>query len=228
MSGLKDLIPFAEMRRGVMKEYQHAMFSVGGMLRVTKAGANSTTARDMEGLFGSLIEEPTPELVEMVKSNAATTADAAALVFMHSAYDNAVFDLLGRLVKYDPDLWLPHVEKKSVELGVVLKKGGEGVRDDALDKWLAEAERKSFPWKVKTVLTALGALDPASRKDVVPGFEFNTDEFEKIDQLRHDVTHRPSFATPINDIYGKLRYLHCTMLMLERLAEKRYPGPAKK
>jgi len=92
-------IPFAEMRRGVIREYLHAMFSVRAMLRVAEKGVAAVTEEDFAGCFGDLLERPDSALLAQIKGNVTTAAAAAGLVFMHSAYENAVFDLIKRLVQ---------------------------------------------------------------------------------------------------------------------------------
>ncbi len=180
------------------------MFSIRAMLRVAEKGVSVVTEDDLSGCLGGLMDKPDAELLGLIKSNVNTAAAAAALVFMHSAYENAVFDLIKRLVQYDPGPWAALIEKK---------------------KWLKKTERESFPWKVEKILAV---LQPSTTKDVVPGFEFQLETLKAIDDLRHDLTHRTTFATPIPDIYEKLTYLHKTVLLLEKLAEAKYPGPSAK
>jgi hypothetical protein len=142
---------------------------------------------------------------------------------MHSAYENAIFDLIKRLVMYEPEPWLKHIENKQVPFEKVRSTIVSAIQSDLFGDWLAAVEREPLPKKVDRVLAA---LRPGSLKDVVQGFDFDMEELKKIDQLRHDVTHKPNFANPIQDVTGKLRFLHCTVLLLEKLAEQKYPGKA--
>jgi hypothetical protein len=214
-------IPFAEMRGAVVREHLHAMLAVKATMIVADKGSSSASDDDLAGSFGNLIERPNAELIALIRSNVRNAAAAAALVFMHSAYENAIFDLVKQLVRYDPDAWYCRIDKKPVEFGQFRVSSVSEVRELLFAKWLREAERCPLPKKVNLILNALGWPET---KGVIEGFEFRMDELEAIDRLRHSVTHHPNFAAPMHDVSPKLRFLHCTFLLLERLAELKYPG----
>lgn len=218
---MMNFIPFAKTRHGVIRPYLHAMFSIKAMLRVAEKGNTSATEDDLSGCFGEFLEKPDPDLLDIIKSNVNTAAATAALVFMHSAYENAVFDLMKQLVHYDPEPWLKCIDEKSIPFKRLREDTLADIRNDLLEKWLEKAERESFPWKVSKLLAV---LQPGTLKDVISGFEFSMDDFKQIDQLRHNLTHQPNFATAIPDINDKLSYLHRTVFLLEKLAEQKYPG----
>jgi hypothetical protein len=209
------------MRQGVIREHLHAMISVKAMLRVAEKGVAAVTEEDFAGCFGDLLDRPDSAILAQIKGNVATAAAAAGLVFMHSAYENAIFDLIKRLVTYDPEPWLTCIDKKQVPFEKVRSTSVSAIQGDLLADWLEAVERESLPKKIERVLSVVrtGPL-----KDVIPGFDFDMEELKKIDQLRHNVTHEPNFANPIQDVNGKLRFLHCTVLLLEKLAEQKYPG----
>lgn len=219
---MRDVMPFSALRRGVQRPQLHVLISIKSMLRTTEKGVSCITEDDLEGCFGQLIDKPSSDLISLIKSNVETAADAAALVFLHSAFENAVFDLIKRLVNYDPEPWLQFIAKKAVPFERLRATSADEVQDVLLDEWLKYAERAPFPWKVDKVFAV---LQPKSTEDVIPGFHFDRDQFEQIDQLRHSLTHRPDFATPIPSIRDKLSCLHNVVLLLEKLAEQKYPGP---
>ena len=221
---LRDLIPFAELGSSVLRRRRHVRFTIAAMLRVAEKGGACVTAEDLAGCLGDLGERPDSSLLEVIKSNVSTAAAAAGLVFMHSAYESAVFDLIKRLVLYDPDPWVQFIDKKKIPFEMIRTASCAEVQKSLLSSWLKKNERQSFPWKVGKLFAV---LQPGPTKDVIQGFEFNTEDFTKIDKLRHDLTHRPNFGTPIPDIYEKLSYLHKTVLLLQKLAEQKYPGPPK-
>ena len=214
-------IPFAEMRRGVIREYLHAMNSVKAMLVAADKSDEIMTESDFTGCIGGLIDQPDSQLLASIKANVKTATAAAALVFMHSAYENAVFDLIKWLVIYDPESWVKFIDQKKVAFEKVRSTSLPDIRDELFTDWLKAVEKESLPKKVER---ALAALKPALVGELIEDFKFDLKELEKIDQLRHDVTHKPNLATPIEDIAGKLRFLHCTVLLLEKLAEQKYPG----
>jgi hypothetical protein len=210
---------FDELCRGVIRDYLHAMFSVKAMLRVVDKGVAAIAEDDFARCFDGLLDHPDSALLVQIKGNVATVAAAAGLVFMHSAYENAVFDLIKRLVMYDPEPWLKFIAKKQVAFEKVLSVGVSAIQSDLLADWLEVVEKESLPKKVERVLAV---LQPGSLKDVIQGFDFDMEELKKIDQLRHDVTHKPNFANPIQDVTDKLRFLHCTVLLLKKLAGQKY------
>ncbi len=197
------------------------MFAVRAMLCAIEKWADSATEDDFTGIYGKMIDKPPEELQAQTKKVVKTTAAAAGLVFLHSAFENAVFDLLRRLLIYDPEGWVKQIEDKKVSFTDSRSMDAFQLRDKLLNEWLEKIEKESFPKKVDLVL---GFLNPDTTRGVIEGFDFNREEFRKIDQLRHDMTHRPNFAEPIDDVYGKLRYLHCTVQMLEKMAEDKFPG----
>ena len=218
---MMNSLPFAETRHGVIPPHLHAMLSVKAMLCVAEKGATAVSEADLIGCFADLLGKPDSELLGLIQSNVTTAAAAAGLVFMHSAYENAIFDLIKRLVRYDPEPWLQFIDKKMIPFEQLKASTVPKIREGLLEDWLKKVERNSFPWKVETLFAV---LRPETPKDVIPGFEFNLAEFKAIDQLRHDLTHRANFGEPIPDIYAKLSYLHKTVLLLEKLAEQKYPG----
>jgi hypothetical protein len=57
---------------------------------------------------------------------------------------------------------------------------------------------------------------------VVEGFEFDRGKLEKIDRLRHDLTHYPKFNKPIDDdIHGILKFFYCLWVMLAKLSQRK-------
>lgn len=219
---LEEVMPFSQMRRGFTPPHLHVMLSVKAMLCAAEKGASAFSAEDVARCLNNFVDKPDAALTDTVKSNVRTAAEAAGLVFMHSAYENAVFDLVKCLVRYDPKPWLQFIGKKSVQFGQLQGSDISQIQEGLLKDWLEQAEKESFPWKVGKVLAV---LQPQTTKDALPGFEFNMEKFKEIDDLRHKLTHEPNFATPIQDIHDKLSYLHRTVLMLEKLAEQKYPGP---
>jgi hypothetical protein len=216
-------IPFAELRRGVIPQYLHAELSVKAMLVLVDKALSSATVDDLAGAFGTLIDKPDTRLLADMKRNVQTAAAAAALVFMHSAYENAIFELIERLVFYDPDVWTKSIEKKTIPFERVASSDVSSIRDNLFADWLDVVEKESLLKKVERVL---GVLQSPTVKGVINGFDFELEELKMIDQLRHEATHRPDFSTPLEDVTGKLRYLHCTVLLLEKIAEQKYPGDA--
>lgn len=213
-------IPFVELRKGVRKGYQHAMYCIGAMLRVSAKVVPSVSEEDLAGIFGDV--QPDATLLAAVKLNVSTAMAAAGLVFMHSAYDNEALDLISRMVSYDPESWTNYIATSTVSIADVTQLTEDQLVEAALKKWLKKAERESFPWKVKTLLAV---LKPESLEGVIHEFEFDIKELEAIDDLRHKLTHSPNFAEPIESVVSKLYYMHNTILMLEELALQKYPGP---
>ena len=115
-SELMRAIPFSELRRGAMTEYLHPLFAVRAVLRAIEKCADMATEDDFAGIFDKLIDKPPAEHLGQIKDVVKTTA-AAGLVFMHSAFENAVFDLLRRLLMYNPEGWVKQIEDRCRSLG---------------------------------------------------------------------------------------------------------------
>jgi hypothetical protein len=214
-------IPFRDFRSGTIKPQLQAMISVRAMLSVVDRCAASVTPDDLVGIFGSLVDKPTPDQLPQISQVVKSAAANAALVFMHAAYENAVYDLMRNLVRYDPTAWVVQIQNKQVAFTNMDGMTTAQIRDRLLEEWLAKVEKETFPKKVELVL---GVLKGATPKDVIDDFDFDMGKFKEIDKARHDCAHRPNFNEAVPDPYARLRYLHCTVLMLERLAEQKYPG----
>lgn len=191
------------------------------MLHVVQKGIAVATEDDLAGCFGNLLDCPDSAILVQIKGNVAAAAESAALVFMHCAYENALFELLRHLVRYDPKPWLMCIDKKPIAFEKVRAMDVSEIQQGLFKDWLDAVERESLPKKAERLLAA---LQPDSLRGVIDGFDFDIEELRAIDQLRHDATHRPNLATRIEDVSGKLRYLHCTVLMFEELARRKYPG----
>src|SRR5262249_1771699 len=132
------------MRRGVIREYLHAMFSVRAMLHVGEKGVSAVSEEDFVGCFGDLLDRPDSALLAQIKSNVATAAAPSGLGFMHSAYENAAFDLVKRLVQYDPAPWIQFIDKKTIPFETIRSSSVAQMQESLLAKWLEEVEGKSF------------------------------------------------------------------------------------
>lgn len=221
---MKQWIPFSETGHGTTTERAHVMYSISAMIATMKKGVGSVTPEDLAGCFGKLMPVPDPQQMQQICSNVTAAVDAAALVFLHSVYENAVFNLMKRLISYDAVPWMKYIEKKQVPFEVIQSTATAEIQKSLFGVFLEGVEKESFPKKVDLVL---GVLQPATVKGVIENFDYDRTQLVVIDQLRHKLTHEPSFAAPIDDIRSKLRFLHCTVLLLEELAKRKYSGPGK-
>jgi hypothetical protein len=216
---IRKTIPLQFFSSTIVREIYHAMVSMKSLLAVTRKGAANLTPEDIATNFN--LKKPSEDLVQSVRANANTAAEAAAIIFIHSTCENAVFELIKLLVRYDPEPWLPSILRKQVRFEEALSSTPDAIRNRLLADYLATLERESFPKKIDQLLKA---IQPKVTSCIIAGFTFDRDEFVAIDELRHRLTHEPSFSTPITDAVGKLTFLVNTLNWLVALAELKYPG----
>jgi hypothetical protein len=212
-------IPLQTFSSTIVPGINHAIISMKGLLAVTRKGSANLTPKDIADNFD--LETPSEDIVQSVRTNANTAAEATAIIFIHSACENAVFELIKLLVCYDPEPWLPSVYKKQVPFEEVVSSTLDAIRNQLLDDYLKTLERESFPKKIDRVLAV---IQPGIASNIIEGFKFDKIQFDAIDKLRHKLTHEPSFATPITDAFSKLIFLVNTLKWLVALAERKYPG----
>jgi len=213
-------IPLETFSSTIVRESLHAVYAMRALLAATDKGAIHLTADDIASLFQ--LGRPSDDLVEPFRRNAKTAAEAAAIIFIHSTCENAVFQLIELLAQYDPEPWVPNIAKKKVSFEDVASSTAQQIRDRLLKDHLKDViEKMSFPEKVDRLFAA---LKPPTVSGVIPDFEFKHDDFKKLDDLRHRLTHEPKFATPIQDAPAKLTYLINTLRLLVKLAEQKYPA----
>ena len=215
-------IPLETFSSTIVRESLHAVYAMKALLAVTGKGAAELTAEDIAANFQ--LAKPDDELADSIRRNATTAAEAAAIIFVHSTCENAVFQLIELLTKYDPEPWLFSITKKQVSFEDVSSATRDQIRDRLLGDYLEVLERKSFPEKVDRLLSA---IQPPAVSGIIPNFEFKRDDFVAIDELRHQLTHEPKFSRPIEDAPSKLTYLVNTLQFLVALAERKYPGTQK-
>ena len=218
----KKAISFQFFSGSVVPEILHALISVKGLLVVTRKGLPNLTAEDVARILNH--KSASEELVESMRKNVMTAAEAAAIIFMHSTCENAVFALIKLLVGYDPDPWIAYVSKRNVAFEEVSSSTRDEIKRRLLDEYLEKLEKESFPKKVDLLLAA---IKPSKTSDVISGFAFDKGVFVRIDELRHRLTHDPSFAKPIDNAAIDLSYLVDTLRWLVALSEQKYPGATK-
>ncbi len=206
----------------IVRETLHAVYTMKGLLAVTDKGASQLTADDIAANF--LLVKPKDDLLEMIRHNAKTAAEAAAIIFIHSTCENAVFQLIRILAQYDVEPWISFIEEKKVSFKDISSSTAVQIRDNLLQDYLVVLEKESFPKKIKILLSA---IRPETVSGMVPNFEFDMVKFTAIDELRHQLTHKPTFARPIPDAAENLTYLLNTLRLMVALAEKKYPGDAQ-
>ena len=212
-------IPFRIFSSTIFHQCLHALYSMKGLLLTVNLGSTHIAAQDIAANFG--LEEPLDDLVNAVRQNAKTTAESAAIVFVHSICDSAIFQLIELLARYDDHPWIPFISKKQVSFEEISSSSIGQVRDRLLKDYLEVLERKSLPEKVEMLFAV---LKPTTVSGVVPTFDFKMADLEAIHELRRRIVHEPHFGTSISDVPVKLAYLVKTLKLLLVLAERKYPG----
>lgn len=109
------------------------------------------------------------------------TIDSSALVFMHSALDDAVLQCCRATMLCDPDAWEPRVAEKKLALKDLKQRDYREVRRRLLDDYCKELDRRSLPHKVEMIL---GVLKPEKGE-----WDIAIEDLREVDDLRNEIVH---------------------------------------
>lgn len=143
--------------------------------------------------------------------------DAASLVFMHSALDAGMLDLFRVIHQADPAALTGAVEAKQASLKDVREKGYDALRNDHIEDFIKQIDRKSVIEKTDKLLVACKP-EGYERKD----FVFDRDRLIKIDDLRHGVVHGERPKGPIPKVEEYVSYLSETGLFFWGMVNFRF------
>jgi len=216
---INTMTPYKDIRRSYIAENLLAMYTINALLLTTEREVPHIDKTEAKFVLKNFIANPPNKLVEMINQNIGHATQAAAMVFMHSAYENSIFDLISFLIKYDPEPWYEYIDRRKIDFASIRTKSPTQLGEILLANLLEELEKASLPNKVERLLAV---LKPKTVKDVIPGFEFSLDELKRIDTLRHQLTHHPDFSKPLGNIRDMLAFLHRTVLFVEKIAELKY------
>lgn len=194
----------------------HTTLSMKGLVDVVEYGAKAhelaatSAASDFDSRVGSALAH-----------NSRNAAMAAALVFQHSACENALVDLCEALVVRDPKPWLEKIKERRVSFAQLYQKSSGEVGLELIMQFIEDLRRRSFPEKLEVIFSV---LKPQAMPAVLPGFSFSMEEVKRIDKVRHALVHSPEFSmcgTNEDDV----QYLFSVVQLCLALAVQKYGEP---
>jgi hypothetical protein len=148
------------------------------------------------------------QMTGMSLKSAQAAVDAASLVFAHSIVDAAAVGFLRIAAMASPGDWEPFVDKRKWSVVEVREFGYKRLYRDILMKELKHIERNtSLPEKGQR-LRQLCRPQP----DWEVPLNYDEEEIERIDRLRHEIIHGSALGSPIPEIKADLKFLENTGL----------------
>ena len=144
------------------------------------------------------------------------SVDAASLVFMHSALDASVQDLCLVCSLAAPNDWEPFIVEQKVSLSDVKAADFETLFNQRLSQHVEALERNSLVKRVDRLFQLCKPSGYYSR----PGYSYDRDRLEKIDQDRQAVIHDDGVV--LRHVDTVLKFLFETGLFLFGMVNHRY------
>ena len=144
------------------------------------------------------------------------SVDAASLVFMHSALDASVQDLCLVCSLAAPNDWEPFIAEQKVSLSDVKTADFETLFNQRLSQHVAALERDSLVKRVNRLFQVCRPSGDYSR----PGYSYDRDRLEKIDQDRQAVIHGDGVV--LSHVDTVLEFLFETGLFLFGMVNHHY------
>jgi hypothetical protein len=158
------------------------------------------------------------QMTGMSLKSAQSAVDAASLVFAHSIVDAAAVGFLRVVAMASPKDWEPFVDKRKWSVAEVREFGYTRLYRDILMKELEEIERNtSLPRKGQR----LRQLCRPQPEWEMP-WNYDEEEIDRIDGLRHDIIHGSALGTSIPTIKTDLKFLERTGWYFYGIVNKRY------
>jgi hypothetical protein len=135
-------------------------------------------------------DHPADRSARQFREQAEAAIDASAIVFAHLAVTTALVDTLLACARAQPEKWAgEHLKSDRVKLETAFKDGVEDPRQAATEDVL---RNKSLP----EIANLYRKVDPGDTILPFGGFEKVVDNLKAFSQLRNDIVHRGSQATP--------------------------------
>lgn len=168
-----------------------------------------------------------PETVEGAVRNtiadAAMTAEAASIVFMHSMVDTAAHDYCRICAMLDPSDWYEEVQGEKITLAQARGDLDALVRT-AVEREVKRLKNESLPGKIEV----LQAVCKSGGVQLLKGYVYDAGQMRQIDQVRHRLVHQGIGTSPI-DVITTIEFMERTQVYLSALVTHRHGlklGPA--
>ena len=168
-----------------------------------------------------------PEAVEGAARNtiadAAMTAEAASIVFMHSMVDTAAHDYCQICAMLDPGDWYEKVKGEKITLAQA-HGGLDALVRTAVEREVKRLKNESLPGKIEILQAVCKPLGV----QLLKGYVYDADQMKQIDQLRHRLVHQGIDKSPV-DVITAIEFMERTQVYLSALVTHRHGlklGPA--
>jgi hypothetical protein len=174
----------------------------------------------------SLVTAATESAVETRLSDAATTAEAAILLFSHSVLDAGTTELCEIIAEVAPELWEEALHDRKIRLKDLKEHGSySATLRSLLHSHMSEVERKSLIERIRIITQkCFPGSQPLPTFESIWGGEFRLDlkRIEEIDKRRQDVIHRAEFTNRSEDFEDDLEYCELTLTYLVKIVSFRF------
>lgn len=168
------------------------------------------------------VRESLPTYVEGATNgtieDAKTAANAALVVFAHSALDAAIDGYCEVSAILNAADWMDFVEQREVTLREVRNREFDDLLKIAVSEYLKKLHNKSLLNKIET---PHGICKPGS-KELAQGYRFDAERIRRIDNLRHEIVHGEGLGSRIENAADDLDYLWKTSTYLSAMITHRY------
>jgi hypothetical protein len=145
--------------------------------------------------------------------------DSASLIFAHSITDALTFELCEIAANVSPLEWEPFVGSKNISLAEAKGREYRQLLESTVAGHLCrQVANFSLPKKVRRLLS-LCKPEPGILS--YEGYKFSEERLSKIDQQRHDVTHKEG-PRSLDNIEDDIDFLERTAFVLIAAVMKRY------
>jgi hypothetical protein len=148
------------------------------------------------------------DTTEAATSAAKSAIDKSTIVLAHSILDDVVSECCQISALLTPENWMTYVEKRKVELRVVLETPAADLAKQLLDEYLDQLSRESLRKRLD-MLNERYQPAPAFEYDDDP-YRFDRDRLEGIDRHRQRVIHQLELSNGGEDVSADLAYLEAT------------------
>jgi len=167
--------------------------------------------------FVRLMKEQVPSVCNRIENTTQNAVDAASIVFAHSILDACVFGYLTVTSLASPDLWEQYVLKKKIELSDFKNKSYKKVRDEKIQKFLTELERKSLLYK----LDLLHNIAPPPAEKISDTYKYDETRLRIFDEARHKIVHGNDWSSYSFGFDTEFRYWNFLNFYLSILVAQR-------
>jgi hypothetical protein len=161
-----------------------------------------------------------PDTVESVAKNtiadAALTAEAASIVFMHSMVDAAAHDYCQICAMLDPNDWYREVQGEKITLEQA-RGDWDALLRTAVEREIRRLKNESLPRKIEV----LQAVCKPGGAPMIKGYVYDANQMRQIDELRHRLVHRRIEQSPV-DVIAAVEFLERSQVYLSALVTHRH------